>query len=901
MDAPRPSPDALLADANRALRGKLKIFLGAAPGVGKTCEMLSSAHKKKRDGVDVVIGVVETHQRKETLALTEGLETAQRRSEEYKGRLLEEMDLDALLAHKPQLVLVDELAHTNAPGSRHPKRYQDVEELLAAGIDVWSTLNIQHVESLNDVVAQITRVRVRELVPDSVLDAADEIEIVDITPEGLLERLREGKVYQGDGAERAMGNYFTPSNLTALRELALRRTAERVDEQLRHQRQATGVQDVWAAGERVMVCINESPGAQQLVRYAKRVADRLNARWVAVYLETERSLQLSDAQRNTVAQTLRMAERLGADSLTLPGGNIADDVLRIAREQNVTQIIIGKSRRSRMFEWLHGSVVRELISKSGNITVQVIAEPTDANGKTVHVPSGDAQRKIEWGKFADYLATTAWVAIATLIGISMDQALGVVNVSMIFLPVVLMSATRYGLMPSIYAAVVSSLSYNYFMLEPVYSFTIGDPDSVLAFFAFIIVATLISHLTVRTRAQTLAAREQAKIMAELLNFSRKLAGMRKLDELYNATVQQVAHMIKVECVMLVPLDGALQLRASMPAIARLDESDVAAASWCWDKNRPAGSGSDTLPGARRLYLPMHSGTAGLGVIGVRRAQEASQISASEQRMLDALIDLVVIAMERIRLAKDVDQAKMLAQTEKLRSALLTSISHDLRTPLASILGAITSLRSYGKLYDESEREMLLNTAQEETERMSRFVGNLLDMTRLDSGALSPKQEPCDLRDIAGSALRRTDKLLANHRVSMQIAQGMPMLLLDFVLMEQVLVNLLDNAAKYSPEGSTIEIIGSVHKFAMTLEIRDQGPGIPDEDLHKIFDLFYRIKQADQQRAGTGLGLAICRGFVQAMGGRISASNRRDGTGSVFSIEFPSRLVAQSLPVKDLPV
>jgi two-component system sensor histidine kinase KdpD len=894
MNDGRPNPDALLAQAQQAQRGKLKIFLGAAPGVGKTFEMLSAAQKKRRDGVDVVVGIVETHRRRETEDLVAGLELIPRRKLNYKGRELDEMDIDAILARAPRLVLVDELAHTNAEGSRHPKRHQDVEELLAAGIDVYSTLNIQHVESLNDVVAQITHVRVQETVPDSVLDAADEIEVVDLTPDELMERLREGKVYQGDGGARALGNYFTPSNLTALRELALRRTAERVDEQLREHRRVRGVSEVWAAGERVMICINESPSSQQLVRHAKRVADRLDAPWMVVYLENARTLQLSESQRDHIAQTLRFAETLGAETLSLPGvGRIADDVLRIAREHNVSQLIVGKSHRSRWFQLLHGSVVHELVRHSGNITVQVIAEAESA-GQPTATAAGVTRpwlRKWSWGHPGQYLASLFYVAVATLVGISIDRLTDLPNISLIFLAAVLVSATRHGLAPALFTAGLSSLCYNYFLLEPIYTFTISDPDNVLALVAFIAVALLTSHLTSRARDQTRLAAERAEITTDLLNFSRRLAGARKLDELLFDMARQAGDMLQVDVALLTPETEGLRLRAAIPADTRLNEADLAAAHWCLEKGQAAGRGSDTLPGAMRLFLPLKSGALTLGVIGVRRDQEDFQLAPSERRLLDALIDLAAIAIERIRLAKDMDQAKMLAETEKLRSALLNSISHDLRTPLASIHGAISSLRSYGTLHSAAARAELLETAQDETERMTRFVNNLLDMTRLDSGALSPKAEACDVQDIVGSAVRRTTKLLAGHKLVLSLEKNLPMLKLDFVLAEQVLTNLLDNAAKYSPVGSTIEVIGTQHRFAVTLAVRDEGPGIPEEDRQHIFDVFYRVKNTDRQLAGTGLGLTICRGFVQAMGGRISASNRQDRSGSVFEIEFPTSLIA----------
>jgi two-component system sensor histidine kinase KdpD len=628
------------------------------------------------------------------------------------------------------------------------------------------------------------------------------------------------------------------------------------------------------------------------------VADSLDAPWTAVYLETERSRRLSEAKRDAVTQTLRLAEQLGADTLTLPGERIAEDILLICREQNVTQLVVGKSRRPKWFEWLHGSVVDELVRNSGNIAVQVITD-TETTGTTSNkaVTRDDVVRIVNWGKPAEYLATALWVALSTAAGVLINLGVGMTNVSLLFLPAVLFSATRYGLMPSLFAAITSSLAYNYFLLPPLYTFTIGDPDNVLAFFAFIIVATLISHLTARMRTQALAARDQAKDMSELLNFSRKLTGMRKLDELLQITAMQAAKMLDVEAVLLSPVSGQLQVRASVPLGVKVDDADLAAATWCLEKNRPTGRGSDTLPGARWLFIPLSSGSDSVAVIGVRHTDPQAQLLPDERRMLNALGDLVVIAFERIRLAKDVDQAKMLVETEKLRSALLTSISHDLRTPLASILGAVTSLRSFGKLYDEQSREELLMTAQDETERMSRFVNNLLDMTRLDSGALAPKKEACDLHDIVGSAIKRTSKLLAKHKLQVHIPQDLPMLELDYLLMEQVLVNLLDNAAKYSADGSTVEIVATVFKYAITLEIRDEGCGIAEEDLHKVFDLFYRVKQADQQRAGTGLGLAICRGFIQAMGGRINAANSRDHKGSIFRIEFPTALVAKNPSVE----
>jgi two-component system sensor histidine kinase KdpD len=877
----RPSPDALLAAAAREARGKLKIFLGAAPGVGKTYEMLQSARRRKAEGVDVVIGVVETHGRKETEALLEGLEVIPRRQISYEGRVLTEMDIDAILARRPAVVLVDELAHTNAPGSRHPKRYLDVEELLATGVDVYATVNIQHVESLNDIVAQITRVRVRETVPDRIVDAA-EVEVIDLTPDDLIQRLREGKVYIADQAERALKHYFSPGNLTALRELALRRAAERVDEQMVSYMQEHAIAGPWPAGERLLICINERPGATQLVRYGKRVADRLHGPWTALYVETPRHQRFGEAERDRVAEALRLAEKLGADTLTIPGQRIADDVLAYARENNATQIVIGKSTRSRWFEMLHGSVVHDLLRKAGNISVHVIAGAGEtAPAKPVKTSAG-----MESIDPIAYAISTVLVAAALGVALLISQFVDLDNISLVFLAAVLASAVRYGAGPSAVAALLSVLCYNFFFLPPLYTFTIADPANVVALFFFMIVALLTSSLTARTRTQAVIARKEAKTTGELYGFSKKLAGIAKLDDLLWATAHQIASMLKVEVVILTAEGDSIAVRAGFPPEDELDDADLAAARWCWDHNQPAGRGSDTLPGGKRLFLPLRTGRGVVAVLGINRKAPGPLFTPDERRLLDALGDQAAVAIERTQLAEDIDEARVLAETERLRSALLTSISHDLRTPLASIIGTITSLRSFGKLYDEKTRDEMLATAQDEGERLNRFVANLLDMTRIDSGAIELRREMIDLSDVVGSALQRCSKVLANQRVAVTLAPDLPMFALDFVLMEQVLVNLLDNAAKYAPSGTTIEIDGRRENGTVVIEVRDEGPGIPVDDLERIFDKFYRVRSGDRQRAGTGLGLAICRGFIEAQGGTIVAANRVDRSGAVFTIRLP---------------
>jgi two-component system, OmpR family, sensor histidine kinase KdpD len=893
----RPSPEALLEAARReeSRTGRLRIFVGAAPGVGKTYEMLQTARARKTDGYDIVVGVVETHGRKETEALLDGLEVIPRRRIAYKGQWLEEMDLDAVVARRPQIVLVDELAHTNAPGSRHPKRYLDVEELLNHGIDVYTTVNIQHIESLNDVVAQITRVRVRETVPDSIFDRADAVALVDLTPDDLIQRLKEGKVYVPKQAERALEHFFSPTNLTALRELALRRTADRVDEQLLTQMQAQAIPGPWAAGERILVCVSEDPRAAGLVRYAKRLADRLHAPWTALYVETRRSLQLSEEQRDRIADTLRLAEALGGEAVTIPGGvrHIADDVISYAHANNVTQIIIGKSSRSRWFEILYGSVVHELVRRSGNISVHVIAGDEIAGQQIARKTVRTAQESEPFDPLP-YVVALLSIAAGLGVGMLVEPWLGVETVDLVFLTAIVAVAVRYGLWPSLVASVAASLCYNFFFLPPVYTFTITDPTNVAAFIFFIVMAVLVSNIAARVRTQALAAMGRARTTESLYSFSRKLAGVGTLDDVLWATAYQTALMLRVRVVLLLPENGTIAVKAGYPPEDILDEADLAAAKWAWQNNRPAGRGSDTLPGAKRLFLPMRTGRGAIGVVGIDSDKPGPLLTPDQRRLLDALIDQGALAIERVYLVEDLERAKRAAETDRLRSALLTSISHDLKTPLASILGASGTLRDLASDLDESAKAELIATIIDESERLNRFIVNLLDMTKLESGAIVPNLAPHDIGEIAGSALRRAAKILAQHRVEMDLAADLPMPNVDPVLFEQVLFNLLDNAAKYALAGSAIRIRSWHESGAIMLQVLDEGEGIPAAELEHIFDKFYRARKGDHVRAGTGLGLSISRGFVEAMHGTIAAANRSDRSGAVFTITLPAPKVAPEL-------
>jgi two-component system sensor histidine kinase KdpD len=885
----RPSPEALLEAARReeSRVGKLRIFVGAAPGVGKTYEMLQQAHARRKDGYDVVAGVVETHGRRETEALLEGLEVVPRRRTEYKGQWLEEMDLDAIIARRPQIVLVDELAHTNAEGSRHPKRYLDVEELMNRGIDVYTTVNIQHIESLNDVVAQITHVRVRETVPDAVFDRADAVELVDLTPDDLIQRLKEGKVYVPKQAERALEHFFSPANLTALRELALRRTAERVDEQLLTEMQAHAIQGPWAAGERILVCISEDPRCAGLVRYSKRLADRLHGPWTALYVEGKRAVQLSEEARDRIADTLRLADALGGDAVTLPAsdGNIADDVIRYAQANNMTQIVIGKSARTRWFEILHGSVVHDLVRRSGNISVHVIAGDTVA-GEPIPKKSVRAAERDDTFNARPYVAALVAVALALGFGELIETWVGIGNVDLVFLTAIVAIAVRFGLFPSLLASIASALAYNFFFLPPIYTLTITDPANLVAFGFFTLVAVIVSSVAARARTQAVAATDRARVTESLYSFSRKLAGAGTLDDVLWATAYQTALMLKVRVVLLLPGDGSIAVKAGYPPEDILDDADLAAAKWAWENDRSAGRGSDTLPGAKRLFLPMHTGRGAIGVMGIDSDKLGPLLTPDQRRLLDALRDQGALAIERVRLVEEMDRVERAAETERLRSALLTSISHDLKTPLAAVLGAAQTLRDIGARLGDAEKADLLATIIDESERLNRFIANLLDMTKIESGAVSPNVALHDIGEIVGSALRRASRILSHHHIELELAPDLPMLELDAVLFEQVLFNLLDNAAKYAPAETTIRIQSWRNEESVCLRVLDEGSGIPAGDLDHIFDKFYRARKTDQVRAGTGLGLAISRGFVEAMHGTIVAANRTDRSGAAFTISLP---------------
>jgi two-component system sensor histidine kinase KdpD len=884
----RPAPDALLEEAKREGRGRLKIFLGAYPGVGKTYAMLQAAQERRREGVDVVVAVVETHGRAETEALLHGLEVLPRRRLMYRGRVFAEMDLDALLWRRPHLAVVDELAHTNIEGSRHVKRHQDVEELLAAGIDVFTTLNVQHVESLNDIVERISGVRVRETLPDKVLEFADEIELVDLPPDDLIVRLREGKVYVRDQAGRAIQHFFGKGNLTALRELAMRVAAERVDAQMVNYMRAHAIAGPWPAQDRLLVCINESPVAKKLVRTAKRMAERARMPWIAVNVHTPRTDGLSDEAKDRITEALRLAESLGGETFTLHAeSDVAGELLGFARSRNVTRILLGRPRRRRLSGWLRERVSRRLLRQGGPFEITIVA-PEDEPTADHLIQASPPVRPPDLRAFA--WATLA-VAVAIAISHVADRFLPLANLSLIFLMAVLFAAIRFGLWPSVYTSLLSFVAYNFFFTEPHHTFIVENQGDVLTVVFFLVAAVIVGNLAARLKAQVEAMRLTAKRTANLYDFSRKIAGAASLNDVLWAAVHHVASTLQCHSLVLLPRDGdRLEIASGYPPEDQMSPTAWGAAQWAWEHDQPAGWGSGTLPGSEWLFLPLKTGRGPLGLLGTSFENPTRQLTPEQRRLLEAVVDQVAVAIERTSLATDIEEARLLTDTEQLRSALLSSVSHDLRTPLVSIIGSATGLASCDGALSSSDRTQLVQTILEESERLNRFVQNLLDMTRLGYGALRANREWVDLREIVGRACKQMARSLESLRVEVRIEDDVPILYVDPILIEQVLVNILDNAGKYSPTGGRIEIGAAVEDARVVVRVSDEGPGIPPEARNTVFDVFYRVRAGDKQAAGTGLGLSICRGLVEAHGGGVEALPGPDGRGTTIAFWLPAQPV-----------
>ncbi len=889
------------SEENRLNYGRLKIFVGYAAGVGKTYAMLEAARQRVEEGMDVVVGYVETHGRAETEALLAGLETVPRRAISYRGVTLTEMDLDALLSREPTIALVDELAHTNAPGSRHSKRYQDVLELLNAGIDVYTTMNIQHLESLNDVIARITEVPVRETVPDRVLDEADDIELIDLPIDELLQRLEEGKVYIPEQAERAMRRFFRPGNLSALRELTLRRAADRVDEQMRAYMQTHGIRSTWPTAERLLVCVGPSPLAERLVRSARRLASRLNAEWYAVYVETSAHASLNEVERARIAHALRLAESLGGKSARLPGNSVADTIVAFAHSHNATKIVAGKPLQPRWRELLRGSIVDQIIRLSRDIDVYVIsAERSDPSQDT----SRPARRKrMQTGS---YLRSAGLVALATLLGLPFRPFIEPTNLVMLYLLAVVLAALSLGRAPAIVASILSVIAFDLVFVPPFYTFVVADAQFLITFMGLLGVGLVITSLAARAHEQARSAQRRETHTAVLYELSRDLAAAVGLAQLTRIVVRHVEQIMSGHAAVFVDAGERIELHDASADFS-FDADEYAVATWTFEHNEPAGRGTETLAGADGYYLPLKTARDVVGVLGVvfDEADNADDTMTAEQRrLLESFASQAAVAIERALLAERAQEAQLLQETEKLQTALLNSISHDLRTPLASITGSLSSLRDDEYLLNERARRDLVKNAYEEAERLNRLVGNLLDMTRLEAGALKIGDAPVDIGDVVGVALSHVESRLGKRDVVLEIPDDLPLVPADFVLLVQVLVNLIENADKYAPPGSAVTIRSCVREDELLVQVLDRGPGIPQGELGRVFEKFYRsegtrLAQGDrlpaQGRPGTGLGLSISKGIVEAHHGRIWAENRSGG-GAVFTVALP--LVAEIVQLQE---
>jgi two-component system sensor histidine kinase KdpD len=883
----RPDPDALLARVQaqeaKARRGKLKIFFGAAPGVGKTYAMLEAARKVAKEGLNVVIGYIEPHARPETQALVLGLDMLPKRTVTYRGRQLLEFDLAAALAAKPQLIVVDELAHTNAIDDEQPlvhaKRWQDVEALLAAGIDVYTTVNVQHLESLNDVVAKITGVIVRETLPDSVFEQADEVELVDFPPDDLIERLREGKVYVPGQATRALEHFFNKGNLIALRELALRKMAERVDRQMTDYRSDQAIDKTWPAAERLLVCVTPGPTSPSLVRATRRMAASLRAPWIAVHVETPADARLRPADRERLAETLQLARRLGGEVVTLGGADPTGEIVAYARQRNVTKILVGKTLRSRWQEFLRGSFVNELARRCGDIDVYIISGEVSTPAQR---QPAEKDRPLQ---LEGYAAALAAVAIATALCWLLFPLVSPVTLCMIYLAGVVAIATWHGRGPSILASCLSVMAFNFFFIRPYFTFAVSDTQYLFTFAVMLLTGLLISTLTGRLRFQASLARRREQQSAELSELSRALVEIDELPHLVRVR-DQLERLVGGS---LFPLVAARSLGAAQPRLSPISVSpgeltphEQAVADWVAEHAAMAGLGTDTLPSVGLLFLPLMAVGELVGVLGVRPSPGVTRFSPDQLRLIETVAGQLALVVERIQTAELVRENQLRYEREKLRSALLSAVSHDLRTPLAAIAGAGSTLAEADDLHPATRRE-LAESIVAETDRLNRLVANLLDMTRLDAGSMQLDRDWHPLDDLVGGVLHRLRRLLANHQFAVEIESTVGLVYVDELLLHQVLTNLVENALRFAPPSSQIKIAAGMNQ-KFWLEVADQGPGIPAGDEERIFEKFYRAPH-QQPRSGTGLGLAICRGIVELHGGSIRAMNRPQG-GASFRVELP---------------
>ncbi len=868
-------PDALLTADQRSQRGKLKIFFGATAGVGKTYAMLDAAHLLQAKGGDVVVGWVETHGRAETEVLLAALEVIPRQKVEYRGVQLEELDLDAVLARKPQWVLIDELAHTNAPGGRHTKRYQDVLELLDAGIAVWTTVNVQHVESRADTVRQITGIAVRETIPNSLLEIADEIELIDLAPEELRKRLFEGKVYTADSAETASKNFFRTGNLTALREMALRLTAERVDHQLQNYMQVKQIAGPWKSADRLMVAVSPSPLSERLIRWTRRTAYNLEAQWLAVYVESPRLLSENDKLR--LARNLSLARQLGGEVFSTSGADVIEALIRVARQRNVTQIVIGKPAHSPLQDFLRGgSMVNRLVRRSGAIDVYVVTGDASESLQQTRLPR--PQPHSDWTR---YLVATLIIALVTLLNLTTLPIVGYQAVGLTDLFAVLLIAAYIGRGPALLVASLSAITWDVLFIPPRLRVTINRLEDLIVLVLYFFIAIFTGNLTARIRAQQQQARSSAERTLALYTLARETSTAVSMDDVLQTAIDQIGQVFDAQAAIFLRTPAnRLSEQAHPFSSLVVNAKEFSVARWAFDSGKPAGRFTDTLAAAKARYLPLLTPGGTVGVLAVR-TRKHEPLTVDEETLLETFTRQAALVIEREMLSEAAQQSAVLQESERLHTTLLNSISHELRTPISTIVGAASSLLN-PNVSAESGRA-LLGDIQAAADRLNRLVENLLDMTRLESGRLKLKLEWCDVGDVINVALSSTQKQLADHPVTLRLSPDLPLLQMDYVLMEQALVNLLDNAANHTPPSTPVEISTALEDSTVSITVADRGAGLPPEDLERVFDKFYRV--SGSKSGGTGLGLSISRGLVTAHGGTLEAANRPGG-GAQFTVRLP---------------
>lgn len=858
-------------------RGELTIFLGAATGVGKTVAMLEAAHDRRRDGVDVLVGWLNTQQHADAPAWLRGLPV-------LATQWGQDVQVETIIQRAPQLVVIDELAHNNSARALRTRRYLDVDNLLSAGIDVYTTLNVQEIESLKDIVAQITGIIVTETVPDTFLERANRIQLIDIPPEELIQRFYDGKV-GANGDDREGQQYYRPGNLIALRELVLRYTAQRVDRQLEDYMRSNAIPGPWPVADKVMVCISASPFSTQLVRVARQMATSLKAEWIAVYVETARRFPRTERDGARIERHLRMAEELGAEAVTVTGENVAAELLSLARKRNVKQIIIGKPRHSRLWEWLHGSVVDQVIRQSHGISVHVLPGQGGDEG-TAEPAAQPASRPRKRMRMQSYALVALFVGVLTVLLRSLGLSFDLVNIALLYLFPVLISAVRWGLGPSSFAAVAGLIAFDLFFVPPFYSFAVADLRYLVSFAVFLTVAALTASLASRLRHQLRNVQQREAVTASLYALSREMTAVTNLKTVTGSIVRQVADTFGANAAIFLPdATGELQRYASSAEHANwgLREADLAIARWVFQHGDVAGRGTETLRESPDLYVPLATEEQIHGVLAVNFESQTLSVATDRLRLIEALSGLGAVAIARVKLEEDAKVAHLVAESERLRTALLDSISHELRTPLATITGSVSGLLEHGGLFNERDRQELLLTIQQGALRMDRLVTNLLGMVRLESGLLQLRKRPCDIEDIIGVSLAQIQDTQPRRTIHVHLPAACPLIEVDEVLLEQVLVNVLSNAIKYSPDLSDIVITGRYHQDTLTIEVADVGIGIAAHEAERVFEKFYRSAAA-KGIPGTGLGLAICRGIIEAHGGTIGAHpNGERGTVIIMTL------------------